>query len=224
MTGIRPTPRRLVTPLCVARIGVGSAALASLTLMSGCSAISTPTPSTSATPGVTVTNANTAQLTERRQAAGVPDCSVPAAAAPVAGGLPAVTLPCLGSDRSVTLSALRGRPMLVNLWAQWCEPCKREAPTLASFATRHRGAVDVWGIDYADPDPLAALAFAGASRWTYPQLADPDRALAAPMALAGIPVTLLVDADGRVVYRKTGPWASAAELDAAVAQHLGVKA
>lgn len=203
------------------------AALAALgcgALASGCSASGGPAASVSPTAGVSVANANSARLSAQRAGVGIPDCSAPAAAPPVANGLPEVTLPCLGSDRSVTLSALRGRPMLVNLWAQWCEPCKREAPTLASFSTRHRGVIDVWGIDYADPDPDRALAFAGASGWRYPQLADPDRALAAPMALAGIPVTLLVDADGRVVYRKTGPWASADELDAAVAKHLGVKA
>ena len=60
-----------------------------------------------------------------------------ASVAPVDGGLPDVTLPCLGGGRDVRLAGLRGRPMMINIWAQWCEPCRAESRFLSETA-RHR--------------------------------------------------------------------------------------
>ena len=167
-------------------------------------------------------NPNTPQLIAQREAAGLPDCQVPGAAEPLTYGLPNVVLPCLGSTRSVNLSALRGRPLVVNLWAQWCEPCREEAPALAAFARRAAGKVDVLGVDYTDSSPDKAIEFARAAGWDYPHLFDAAGVLRTRMALPGIPVTLLVAADGRVAYRQTGRVESADELAGLVRQHLGV--
>lgn len=168
------------------------------------------------------TNPNTPALIAQREAAGLPDCAVPPAAEPLTYGLPNVVLPCLGSTRSVNLSALRGRPLVINLWAQWCEPCREEAPALAAFARRAAGAVQVIGIDYTDPSVDKAIEFARAAGWGYPHLVDPAGVLRTRMALPGIPVTLLVAADGRIAYRQTGRVESADDLAALVSQHLGV--
>ncbi len=168
-------------------------------------------------------NPNTPGLIAARQAAGLPDCEPPAAAAePARYGLPDVVLPCLGSDRSVNLAHLRGRPVVINLWAEWCPPCREEAPAFAAFARRSGGAVSVLGIDYTDPRPDLAVVFARDAGWAYPHLVDSAGVLRSRLAVPGIPVTLVVAPDGRIVYRKTGPVASADELAGIVKQHLGV--
>jgi len=191
-------------------------------LLSGCA---TASPGSSTTPTGPVTasaNPNTPALVAQRAAAGLPDCDVPSVdVATVPEGLPRVVLPCLGSDRAVDLSRLRG-PLVVNLWASWCDPCKAEAPILAAFAARASGKVAVLGIDYDDPDPGAAIRFAEVSGWRYPQLVDGTALLRSRLTLPGIPVTLLVAADGRVVYRVTGGVASVDALAAAVQERLGV--
>nr|NLI49530.1 TlpA family protein disulfide reductase [Propionibacterium sp.] len=168
-------------------------------------------------------NPNTPDLIAARAAAGLPDCEPPVSGAePALYGLPDVVLPCLGSDRSVNLAHLRGKPLVVNLWAEWCPPCREEAPALAEFARRAEGRVAVLGIDYTDPRPDRAIAFARDAGWNYPHLVDSAGVLKSRLAVPGIPVTLVVAPDGRVVYRRTGPVASADELAGIVTEHLGV--
>lgn len=191
--------------------------------LAGCSPASEQGPAPSAAAVTASTNPNTPALIAQRQAAGLPDCAVPASrATPVDGGLPAIVLPCLGSEKSVDISQLRGTPMVVTLWAQWCEPCKGEAPLLKEFAKRASEKIGIIGIDYNDPDPAAAITFAEKAGWTYPHLVDPDALLKTRMTLPGIPVTLLVDAGGRVVYRVTGALTSTDQLVALVRDRLGV--
>lgn len=104
------------------------------------------------------------------------------------------------------LARLRG-PMLVNLWAQWCEPCQAEAPHIAAFATTQKK-VAVLGIDYSDPQPELAIQFAQLFGATYPQLSDLDNRLKGPLGVTGIPYTLLIDTDGRIVARHPGQFVS----------------
>ncbi len=168
-------------------------------------------------------NRNTPDLIAARAAAALPDCEPPAAGAePALYGLPDVVLPCLGSERSVNLAHLRGKPLVINLWAEWCPPCREEAPALAEFARRAEGRVAVLGIDYTDPRPDRAIEFAREAGWAYPHLVDSAGVLKSRLTIPGIPVTLVVAPDGRIVYRRTGPVASADELAGIVTEHLGV--
>lgn len=162
-------------------------------------------------------------LVAQREAAGIADCpEVPLDADPAPGGLPNLVLGCLGSGRQVNLAALRGQPMVVNFWAQWCGPCRLEAPFLAEFAERSGGAVRVLGVDYADPEPALALEFAASAGWTYPHVTDPLKQTAAPVRFNGIPVTVFVDADGRILYRHVGAFSSTDQIVAMVDTYLGV--
>lgn len=174
-----------------------------------------------ASPTATTSTAAPADLVAQRTAGGIAACPSPSGAAAVQGGLPDLTLACLDGSSTLALGALRG-PLVVNLWAQWCAPCRAESPHLREFWKRAQGKVAMLGIDYDDPDPALALEFATLVGWTYPHLADPSRLLAAGLGIPGIPVTLLIDADGRIVQRFTGPLTSTQELADAVASSLGV--
>lgn len=183
-------------------------------VLAGCAA-----PSTDPAPDLRVAP----ELVAQREAAGIPDCpETPADATPVADGLPDLLLGCLGSGRQVNLAGLRGTPMVVNVWAQWCAPCRDEAPYLAEFAQRAGDRVLVLGIDHADPDPELALRFAEEAGWTYPHLTDPLKKAAGPLRLQGIPITLYVDADGRIAHRLAGGITSTEQLIADTETHLGV--
>ena len=140
----------------------------------------------------------------------------------MADGLPDLLLGCLGSGRQLNLAALRGTPMVVNIWAQWCAPCRLEAPFLKEFAARAGDDVLVLGIDYADPDPALALEFAAMAGWTYPHATDPLKRTAGPLRFQGIPITLYVDADGRIAYREVGGITSTQQLVDGAQEHLGV--
>ncbi|MEA4945802.1 MAG: TlpA disulfide reductase family protein [Propionicimonas sp.] len=185
----------------IRRWGLVAAAI----LLAGCSAVPVPSPSPSV------------DLVAARRAAGIADC--PAVTAPaVPGGLPEIELDCLGSDSTVKLSSLRG-PLVLNLWAQWCPPCRKEAPVLAQFQSA-RPDVALIGLDYDDPQPDWAIEFAQLSGWTYPHLVDPDKTTTDPLAVLGIPFSILVDAEGRVVARQAGGFTSLAELEEWVDQGL----
>lgn len=167
--------------------------------------------------------ATTAAVLEQRRAAGIADCPASDPTVPARpDGLPDVTLDCLGADSRVRLAGLRGKPMVVNVWAQWCGPCRQEAPALAALQDRLGDRVLLLGVDYVDPRPELAVEFAGQARWRYPQVVDPDKVLAAPLRIVGPPMTLFVAADGRVVARHVGPLTGDQQALDLVAQHLGV--
>lgn len=195
------------------RCGAG---LAAVVLLAGCSAPTT-------TPGPPPDVAMEPTLIQRREAAGIADCPVTEADAPaVPGGLPDVILGCLGSTKQVNLAGLRGKPLVINFWAQWCAPCRAEAPHLKEFAARAGDDVGVFGVDFADPDPGSAIDFAQYAGWTYPQFTDPLKRTAGPIRFTGIPVTIFVDAQGRIVHRTVGAVGSTQQLLDATRQYLGV--
>jgi cytochrome c biogenesis protein CcmG/thiol:disulfide interchange protein DsbE len=166
---------------------------------------------------------STAGLAIMKKKAGIPDCpkSDPDVA-PVPSGLPDVALPCLGGGREVRLAGLRGKPMMINVWAQWCGPCREEAPYLAEVATTNKSDLMILGIDHADPQPALAIEFAQLSTWKYPQLADPDVVLRAALQVTGPPQTFFVRPDGTIAYRHAGSFKSADEIRDAVRKYLGV--
>ncbi|NLE97240.1 MAG: TlpA family protein disulfide reductase [Propionibacterium sp.] len=159
-------------------------------------------------------------LQELREEFGLPDCpSTDADVAAVDGGLPQTALPCLGTDESVNLAGLPRRPMVVNLWAQWCGPCREEAPFLREIH-QDRDDVDVIGINYNDPKTDWAIEFAGLVEWTYPHIEDMDKTLQTSLGVPGLPMTVLVDADGVIQYRHPGPFESTEQLVQLIEEHL----
>ena len=140
---------------------------------------------------------------------------------PVANALPDISLPCLGNGPDVRLSALRG-PLVVNVWAQWCGPCRKEAPYLAELKKKAGGKLQLLGIDYADPRPELAVKFATEQQWDYPHVVDDEKATQQALKIAGPPLTAFVDQDGAVVYVHRGELTSQQQLDQLVREKLGV--
>ena len=115
---------------------------------------------------------------------------------PSTAGCPRSRLPCLGGGRDVDLAGLTGEPTVLNFWAQTCGPCRQESPLFQQL--HETGDVRVLGVDFYDPIPGKALAFADELGLTYPQIADPEAATRAPMRVQGLPMTVFVDEDGKV--------------------------
>lgn len=122
----------------------------------------------------------------------------------VEGAAPAFDLPRVGApDERVTLADFAGRPLVVNFWASWCVPCRKEMPALEAAAERLAGRVGFVGINHQDGD-AAAADFEDDVGVTYPSGYDPDGAVARAYGVLGLPTTVLVDASGRIVARRLG--------------------
>jgi cytochrome c biogenesis protein CcmG/thiol:disulfide interchange protein DsbE len=114
----------------------------------------------------------------------------------------------------VTVESLQGKPAVVNFWASWCEPCREEAAHLQRFHERNRGRVSVVGVSYTD-ELDGARKFIRQYRWTFPNLSDPNGVAGSRYELAGLPVTVILDSEGRISARLRGPQTEAT-LDRAV--------
>jgi cytochrome c biogenesis protein CcmG, thiol:disulfide interchange protein DsbE len=162
------------------------------------------------------------QLRKLKAAAGIEDCPVSVdSPPPTAGGLPDITLPCLGGGRDVDMAGLRGTPLVLNFWSQTCGPCRAESPRFQQFHQAAGDKVRVVGIDWLDPRPAYAIGFADELGLTYPQVADPEGVTRAPLRITALPITILVSADGRVVHTEYGAVDSVNDLSEWVADHLG---
>lgn len=132
------------------------------------------------------------------------DTSSPLVVQARAGAAPPFALPSLVDEESVIrLSDHRGTPVVLNFWASWCAPCRKEMPVLAQVSAELAGRVDFVGIDHQDrrEDALALLREAGVS---YPTAFDPAGGAARDYELRGMPTTVFIDADGRVLATSLG--------------------
>jgi len=113
---------------------------------------------------------------------------------------PAFSLPRLDGKGDLSLASLRGRTVVLNFFASWCAPCKREAPDLESFWQKYRSdGVVVLGVDSGDTRG-SAREFLGAHGVTYPIVFDPGETLAqGSYAVPGLPVTYVLNPQGRIV-------------------------
>jgi len=114
------------------------------------------------------------------------------------------------------IASLRGKPVVVNIWASWCGPCTAEAPELAKVSRQTQGQVQFVGIDIID-QRAPARRFIKKYGWTYPSVFDPTGAIRDGLGLLGQPDTIVYDAQGQQVFSWPGPIDAAAltkELDA----------
>ena len=176
--------RRLLIPALAALAGVSCGWLAMLLLDNGLNRSPTPTPADS------------------RQ-------DIPAAGLVEGQPLPPGLQLGLLDGSELALESLRGRPLLINVWASWCAPCVEEMPELAAFAAQQGGnGVQVIGLALDTPE--AVHAFLERIPVPYPIAIDSPGPADASVLLGNerglLPYTVLIDADGILRKRKLGPF------------------
>jgi len=129
--------------------------------------------------------------------------------APMAPGFTLDSLTAPGQH--ITLSQYQGKPLIVNFWASWCEPCQQETPLLAGWYARQHGHVIVVGLDENDT-ASSAVQFARAKGVSYPIGADPQLAAANAYGVTGLPQTFFLNAQHRIVDHVLGA-VTQADLD-----------
>jgi cytochrome c biogenesis protein CcmG/thiol:disulfide interchange protein DsbE len=120
------------------------------------------------------------------------------------------------------LRALRGYPIVVNLWASWCEPCQSEFPIYQKVAVADGRRVAFLGIDEADSNANAA-GFLRGFPVTYPSYTDPHGAIERSInAFAAYPQTFYLSRTGAMAFDHAGPYTTVAKLKRDIAFYLHV--
>jgi cytochrome c biogenesis protein CcmG/thiol:disulfide interchange protein DsbE len=99
----------------------------------------------------------------------------------------------------------RGRWVVVNFFATWCTPCRREHPELVEFRERHEGSDDATQVSVVyDDDPDEAAGYFAEAGGGWPVVVDPDGRIALEYGVAAVPESFLVAPDGTVVAKVVG--------------------
>jgi len=143
---------------------------------------------------------------------------------------PDATLPVLLSADGVgpvgqdfTLSSLRGKVVVLNFWASWCEPCELEAPVLDEVAARYRVSpqeVVVLGVDVQDLRE-EALDFARTNGVNYASLRDGQDDVKNSYQVPALPETFVIDQEGRIALKVAGQLTDPAQVTNAIEQLRG---
>lgn len=121
----------------------------------------------------------------------------------VEGPMPVIDRPAMRGGGRVTPSAYRGSVVLVNFWASWCGPCRREQPFLNRLAEEYEDEVVFLGVNFDDGE-AAALEYLREFDVAYPSVFDPDGKITADFVVPYLPATVLAGADGQLRYRLAG--------------------
>jgi cytochrome c biogenesis protein CcmG, thiol:disulfide interchange protein DsbE len=118
------------------------------------------------------------------------------------------------------LRALRGHPVVVNMWASWCGPCQSEFPTYQRASVAFGRKVAFLGLDGKDHN-AAASSFLRQFPVTYPSYVDPSGSIASAIgAYGGYPQTFFFNRHGAEVYDKAGPYLSVRELERDIRRYV----
>jgi cytochrome c biogenesis protein CcmG, thiol:disulfide interchange protein DsbE len=117
------------------------------------------------------------------------------------------------------IEELRGYPIVVNVWASWCGPCRFEFPVLQKLSARYGKRIAFLGINSQDSED-AASTFLREEPVPYPNYSDPDEEIKGSLgATRGFPDTAFYDETGELVYLKQGPYGDDSELEADVRRY-----
>ena len=108
---------------------------------------------------------------------------------------------------------MRGYPVVVNVWASWCGPCRFEFPILQKLSARYGKRVAFLGVDSED-DVDAAKTFLEEKPVPYPSYSDPDKEILDSLdGFGGLPNTAIYDRTGELVHLQQGPYVEDSELE-----------
>lgn len=119
---------------------------------------------------------------------------------------------------TISLADLKGKGVVLNFWASWCDPCREEAELLESAWRREQdnGIVFI-GLDYLDQEP-AAKAYLTEYDISYPNGPDLQSQAARRYGIKGVPETYFITPEGEIVQTVIGPITNAAQLDSFLAK------
>ncbi len=128
-----------------------------------------------------------------------------------------------GSDFQV--GNLKGKVVLINVWATWCGPCRFEIPELESLHKQHAGSgLKVIGISVDEGGEASVTQFVTDQKMTYSVALDPEGRIANLLQTTVLPTTILVDRNGKIVWRQVGAVAPGdAKLRSALNAALGIR-
>lgn len=107
---------------------------------------------------------------------------------------------------TIRLDSLRGQIVVVNFWASWCLGCRDEHADLTATALRYADSpVRFVGVLYMDQQPNALKWISEMGGQSYPTVDDPRSRMAIDYGLYGVPETFILDAEGKVAHKQTGP-------------------
>jgi cytochrome c biogenesis protein CcmG/thiol:disulfide interchange protein DsbE len=117
----------------------------------------------------------------------------------------------------MNLSDLRGKVVVVNIWASWCKPCEQEAPELEAAWQQYKAndEVVIIGVDYVDT-PSGAMSYLTKFNITFPNAPDKDEISRILNRNMGVPETYIIDRDGVLQYVKIGPFESLEEITSVI--------
>jgi cytochrome c biogenesis protein CcmG, thiol:disulfide interchange protein DsbE len=118
------------------------------------------------------------------------------------------------------LRALRGFPVVVNLWASWCGPCRFEIPFIQRQFLEHGTKVAFLGVNSDDSDS-GARRMAEDLPMPYPSIVDPRAQLAGRLGARGLPVTVFYDREGKEAYVHQGAYPDAERLARDIEKYTG---
>jgi thiol-disulfide isomerase/thioredoxin len=131
-------------------------------------------------------------------------------------------LTCMdGSNAKFSPGSPTGRPMVVNLWGSWCQPCGKEMPAFVDLAATAGNQVTVLGVDTTDTasNGVAAARDTGVK---FANVFDRSGKVLKALHLTGLPATAFITADGELAYVYQGTPLTKSTLVPLIAQHLGV--
>ena len=118
---------------------------------------------------------------------------------------PEFSLPDLHGGNPVSLSAYRGKPVIVNFFASWCPDCRQELGAMATIARTNKGQLAVVGVDSNETSAAAATRLLTATGATYPVAVDAQATVASRYLVQALPVSYFIDGSGKVVGAALGP-------------------
>ena len=113
---------------------------------------------------------------------------------------------------TISLADLRGKGVVLNFWASWCDPCRAEAELLELTwqQEKDRGIVFI-GLDYLDQEP-AAKAYLAEYQISYPNGPDLQSEAARRFGIKGVPETFFIDPEGKIAHMVIGPIVNEAQF------------
>ena len=136
--------------------------------------------------------------------------------------LAAVTVTPLADAPPLRLGSASATPMVLNVWATWCAPCRKEMPAFDVTASKYEGVVRFVGVNLGDTE-VAAQQFVDETGVGFDQYLDPDSTSQIALSITTMPATAFIRADGTIAATHNGAL-DEAELERLIADELGVPA